>query len=36
MSLTYPYSATEISRRMDSTDLTTKLYVLNVDDDTTL
>ena len=36
MSLTYPYSSTRISRNMDSTDLTTKLYVLNIDDDNTL
>lgn len=36
LSLTYPYDTNKVSRRMDSTDLTTKLYVLKVDDDTTL
>lgn len=32
--LTYPYSSNKISREMDATNLTTKLYVLDVDDNT--
>ena len=33
ISLTYPYSASSISRELDSTDITTKLYVSSIDDD---
>ena len=36
VSLTYPYSSSKVVRRMDSQDLTTKLYVLSVDDASTL
>ena len=36
LSLTYPYSSKKISRELDSTDLTTKLYVRSMDDSTTL
>lgn len=32
--LSYPHSSNKISREMDATNLTTKLYVLDIDDDT--
>ena len=35
-SLTYPYSSSKVSRTLDSTDLTTKLYVLDVDNQSIL
>ena len=36
MSLTYPYSSSRISREMDSTDITTKLFVRSAEDYSTL
>ena len=34
ITLSYPHTSNKISREMDATNLTTKLYVLDIDDDT--
>jgi hypothetical protein len=35
ISVNYPHKAKKISRTMDSTDLTTKLFVRSIDDEST-